>query len=281
MRFRAKLMSSAAMMGMAAIGQMVAAAPANANPSLVEITVGAFNAGAGLITFSEPGFPVGTTNPVYAPAAYGGGSTSPTVTFGGFFTGQSPGASNPSACPTGAAITGCVLGSPTGPLTLDPASPTTFISGDGSQPTAPVLSGSPQFNGSIAIKFSTPQSGVGLIGGFFNAVCSTGITAFDAAGNNLGTVCNSTTGDEFLGLVTSDDTADISGLLFHLVGSEPAGFDIDNVEFGVGAEVTAPGAPVPEPVSLALLGTALGGISMVRRTKKSRRNTQVRSGGDA
>jgi PEP-CTERM motif len=266
MTFRASIMSGVAMVALVAASQ-IATAPASATPSLVEITAGAFTAGSGLITFSEPGFTLGTTNPTYNPADYGGGVGSPTVTFGGFFTGQSPGSSNPSACPTGAAVTGCVLGSPTGPLTLDPTSPATFIASDGAQPTTPVLSGTPTFNGSIAIEFSTPQAGVGLIGGFFNAVCSTGITAFDAAGDNLGSVCNSTTGDEFLGLVTSDGSADISGLLFHLVGSEPAGFDIDNVEFGASGQVTVPGT-VPEPATLALLGGALSGLGLMRRRRR-------------
>ncbi len=275
MSLRSAIMSSTAVIGMVAAAQILVV-PANALPSLVEITAGAFTAGSGLITFSEPGYPLGTTNPVFAPTNYGGGAGSPTVTFGGFFSGQSLGTASP-PCPTGAAFTGCVLGSPTTPLTIDPASPATFIAGDGAQPTAPILSGSPLYNGPIAIAFSTPQAGVGLIGGYFNNVCSTGITAFDAAGDNLGTVCNSTTGDEFLGLVTSDGSADISGLLFHLVGSEPAGFDIDNVQFGLPGQVTVPGA-IPEPASLALLGTAFAALGLVRRRKKapSRCSPEVR-----
>ena len=52
--------------------------------------------------------------------------------------------------------------------------------------------------------FSTPQAGVGLIGGYFNAVGSTAITAYAADGSVIGSVTNSVTGDEFLGLVTSD-----------------------------------------------------------------------------
>lgn len=256
-------LSGTAILGLAAAATFAMPEQARANPSLVDITSGAFHAGAGLITFSEVA--LGTQNPVYAPALYGGGAGSPTVTFGGFFNGQSAGSTNPSACPAGAAVTGCVLGNPTGPLTINPNSPATFTSGDGAQPTAPVLSGSPQFNGSIAIEFSSLQAGVGLIGGFFNAVCSTGITAFDAAGNNLGSVCNSTTGDEFLGLVTSDGSADIKGLLFHLVGSEPAGFDIDNVEFGLANVITIP--HVPEPASFGIMAIALAGLRVMRRRR--------------
>ena len=145
----------------------------------------------------------------------------------------------------GAAVTGCVVGNPTGPLTIDPNSPQTFITGDGAQPTAPILSGSPTYNGPIAIEFSTPQTGVGLIGGYFDAANSTAITAYDANGNVIGSVTNPTTGDVFLGLVTADHSATIAGLLFSLVGDEPEGFDVDNIQFGVGAQVVAPGTPEP------------------------------------
>ncbi|EHM02990.1 PEP-CTERM exosortase interaction domain protein [Acetobacteraceae bacterium AT-5844] len=237
----------------------------SASAAVVRVDEAAFVAGSGLITFSE--FALGTTNPVYAPATYGGGAGSPTVTFDGYFQGQSAGATNPGACPAGAAVSGCVLGTPTGPLSLDAASPDTFIASDGSNPTSPVLSGSPLFNGSIAILFSTPQAGVGLQGGFFNAIGGTAITAFDAAGNLLGSVTNTGLGIEFLGLVTDDGLAQISGLLFSLVGSEPAGFAIDNVRFGGQGEVVT---PVPEPASIALMGTGLLGLMAVRRRKAGR-----------
>ena len=235
-----------------------------ASADIIQVSESAFTASAGLITFSE--YPSGTTNPVYAPSMYGGGAGAPTVTFGGYFTGQSLGTTNPGGCPGGAAVTGCVLGSPTGPLTLDPNSPQTFITGDGAMPTSPVLSGSPTFNGPISIEFSTPQSGVGLIGGSFDAANSTGITAYDINGNVIGTVTNSETGDEFLGLVTSDGSATIAGLQFHLVGDEPAGFDVDNIRFGTGNEVIIPGGVTPEPTSLVLLGTGLLSVpAMLRR----------------
>ena len=249
--------ATAALLGFAASAQA---------SGIIDIDESAFQAGAGLITFSE--FPEGTVNPVYAPSAYGGGAGSPTVTFGGFFTGQALGTA--ATCPAGAAVTGCVLGNPTGPLTIDPNSPQTFITGDGAQPTSPILSGSPTFNGPIAIEFSTPQAGVGLIGGYFDAADSTAITAYDANGNVIGSVTNPTTGDVFLGLVTADHSATISGLLFSLVGDEPAGFDVDNIQFGVGNQVVAPGTPEPSTWVMMLAGFAgMGYVAYRRRGTKT------------
>lgn len=227
-----------------------------AEAAVIRVTQAAFQAGSGLITFSE--FALGTSNPTYAPATYGGGPTSPTVTFGGWFSGQANGGG---AC--GGAPSGCVIGTPSGPLSLAPTSPATFIAADGSNPTSPVLSGSPQFNGPIAILFSTPQYGVGLEGGFFNAIGGTAITAFDASGNVIGSVTNTGLGIEFLGLVEANGTATIAGLLFSLVGPEPAGFAIDNVRFGLPGEVV-----VPEPMSLALFGLGLAGLAGVARRRK-------------
>ena len=118
----------------------------HANAAVVRIDAAAFTPQAGLITFSE--MSLGTVNPVYSPAAYGGGSTAPTVSFGSYFTGQSI---TPGACGPGAAPTGCVTGTPTGPISLALGAGGAFITQDGSNPTSPVLSGSPLFNGPIAI----------------------------------------------------------------------------------------------------------------------------------
>jgi len=164
-------------------------------------------------------------------------------------------------------LTGCVVGDPTNPLTLDPGSPPTFTANDPATPTTPTLSGTPLFNGPIAIAFSTPQVGVGLTAGFFNAVGGTAITAYDATGAEIGSISNSVLGIEFLGLVTADMTPEISGLLFHLVGAEPFGFVIDNVRFGVAGQVVVPS--VPEPSSLAIIGSALFGLWLLRRHRRT------------
>ena len=255
---RPAILATAMAIGLSGIVQ-----PANA-VSVVQVSEGAFVAGSGLITFSE--VPNGTVNPVYAPALYGGGAGSPTVTFGGFFSGQSLVAGG---C-NGGANTGCVGGGPTGPIALDPASPTTSTVFDGAAPRSPVLSGSPIFNGPIAIKFSTPQSGVGLVGGFFNAIGGTAITAFDINGNVLGSITNDQLGLEFLGLVTNDSSAVIAGLLFSLVGPELAGFAVDDIRFGVGEQVVVPGG-VPLPAALPLFATGLGALGLIgwRRKRKA------------
>jgi hypothetical protein len=244
-----------------AAATVLSLAPIAAHATTVsQIPQSAFGAGAGLITFGE--VPLATPNPVYTPSLYVGGAGAPTVTFGGYFLGQQPGSTNPSACPAGANVSGCVLGTPAGgTLAIDPNSPATVTANDSAMPTSPVLSGAPIFNGSIAILFSTPQAAVGLTGGFFNALAGTAITAYDTHGAVLGSLANDTVGDEFLALGTSDHSADIAGLLFSLVGAEPAGFDIDNLEF-VGSQVTG----VPEPASLALL---LAGLAALRLRKRA------------
>jgi len=230
-----------------------------AEASIIQVSESDFVAGSGLITFSE--FAVGTTNPTFAPGDYGGGAGDPTVFTGGFFDGQALSGDPGADCP-GAAASACVVGSPTGPLSLDPSSPDTFITTDGANPTSPVLSGSPRFDGPIALLFDTDQAGVGFDGGFFDAIGSTGITAFARDGSLLGTVVNSIIGIEFLGLVTDDGSEEIAGVFLDLVGSEPAGFAIDNVRFGAAGEVRIPGIPVP--ASLVLLGMGLLGLGTLR-----------------
>lgn len=217
---------------------------------VIRVSASDFVAGSGQITFSE--FGLGTQNPTYQPATYGGGVDSPIVTFGGWFQGQRLSLTPGIDCP-GAAPTACVVGNPVGPLALDANALQTFISGDGANPTSPVLSGSPQFNGPIAVLFNTDQSGVGFDGGFFDAVGSTGITAFARDGSLLGTVRNTGLGVEFLGLVANTNSPQIAGVFLDLIGNEPAGFAIDNLRFGQ--------VNVPEPSTLYLLG--VGGLVVV------------------
>lgn len=249
-----------------ALAAFALALSAAANASVSQVQPQNFVAGSGQITFSEK--PLNTTNPTYNPADYGGGVNSPIVTFGGFFTGQSLSAHPTTDCPGGAA-TACVVGTPTGPLSLDPNSPNVFITTDGANPTSPVLSGTPIFNGPIAILFSTDQVGVGFDGGFFDAIGSTAITAFDRQGNLLGSVSNSQTGIQFLGLVTDSGNPEIAGVFLDLVGAEPAGFGIDNIRFGVQGQVTNPSG-VPEPSTWAMMLLGFGGMGLALRTGKKK-----------
>lgn len=230
-----------------------------------------FLAAAGLITFSE--FPVNTVNPTYAPADYGGGAGAPTVTTEGYFVGQSLSADPAADCP-GAVASACVSGTPTGPLALDPDAPDTFITVDGATPTSPTLTGSPTFNGPIALLFDFDQLAVGFTGGFFDAVASTGITAFARDGSELGTIANEVEGIDFLGLVSADGQAEIAGVFLDLVGAEPAGFNIDNVRFGVAGQIDLPPevpdmSVIPVPASLPLLALGLGAFGLLRRRART------------
>lgn len=236
-----------------------------AQAAIIRIDQSAFTPDAGLITFSE--FADGTQNPAYTAADYGGAAGAPTITFGGFFAGQGFSANPGVDCP-GGAPSGCISGIPTALLSLDPASPATFITGDGSNPTSPVLSGNPLFNGPVSILFDKDVAGIGLDGGFFDAPTSTAIRAFDRNGVLLGEVSNIGTGIEFLGLVTDNGANQIAGLQFSLIGPEPAGFAIDNLRFGTQGQVNPPNK-VPEPTTI--LGTLLAGYG-VHRLKKQKKS---------
>src|ERR1700758_4757230 len=105
-----KYLSKSIFAGAAMLGAASFASQAHAT-GIIEITQGAFTAQAGEITFGE--VPLGTVNPTYTPGMYGGGAGAPTVTFGGYFTGQSLSGNPGVDCP-GAEASGCVVGAPTG-----------------------------------------------------------------------------------------------------------------------------------------------------------------------
>ena len=233
-----------------------------AQSAIVRVDALNFTADAGTITFSE--FAVGTENPVYTPENYDGGLGSPTVSFGGRFIGQSFGMD--SACPAGAELSGCIMGLPSGPLTLSNELPNTIITGDDAVPTSPVLSGNPPFENAISILFDIDLVGVGLDIGSFDFLGSTAVRVFNRQGDIIGLINNEVgLGNEFFGLLTDDGLAAIAGLQILSVGAGPDGFGIDNLIFATADEVVEPN-PVPLPAALPLFASALGlGAIALRR----------------
>lgn len=227
----------------------------SADAAVVNLGPGSFTPLAAQIEFDE--MALGTVNPSLTVAAGSLGNV--TVSFAGAFVGQTVSAGFP------ATLTDT---SPTGPLTLDAATKV-FTSNDSAPgATSPVLSGTPTFNGPISVLFSTGVAAVGLKGGFFDAVGSTSITAFDANGTALGTVLNSQTGFEFFGLAESSGQNLIRGISFYITGSESFGFGIDNLTFGA-AEVV-PELPQAVPVPAAVWGglALLGGMGLTKRLRR-------------
>ena len=231
----------------------------NARAALIDLGPGSFAPLASVITFEE--VPLGTVNTTFnftgVPAL---GNV--TVSFAGNFVGQTAGGGFPVTLTDH---------TPTGPLTLDTASPNTVtVNDDAPGATSPVLSGTPIFNGPIAVLFSVPVAGVGLKGGFFDAVNSTTIEAYDANGSILGSITNTQLAFEFYGLADSSGGNVIKGISFFITGDEPAGFQIDDVTFG-GGEAVNP-TPVPEPATLILFGSGAAGLlAAVRRRQRSRK----------
>lgn len=225
-----------------------AGAPAAAQ-ELRRVEEGQFKAGSGRITFSE--IPLNSRNPVYPPARYGGGPGSPTVQFGGFFSGRR--LSTPADCPPGAATTGCLSGAPNGPLTLDPRAPptqtTTHPTNDGYHLVPPALAGTPSGSGPIAILFDHDVAAVGLHAIGLNAPATVAISVYDRNGRMLGRLATRRGGVDFLGLATSDLSPRIAGLEFHLVGPEPMGFGVDNIRFGAPQQIDLPGVVPPAPAA--------------------------------
>lgn len=243
--------------GMAAVaGAALTLSASVASAQLVNLGAGSFTPAATKITFDEAGHPGGQTNPVYNFTALPGLGDM-TVSFAGAFTGQTV---------TGTSVQ-TLAGAPTGPLSLN-TSYTTFITGDGANPTSPVLSGSPTFNGPIVMLFSKPVGAVGLSGGFFDAIGGTSITAYNALGTALGTMTNTSYGVEFYGLAVGSGLNEISGLAFYITGNEPAGFAIDNVTFGTMDELVNPPNVVPEPSSVALMAAGLFALGFAARKRR-------------
>jgi hypothetical protein len=229
-----------------------------AGATLVDLGAGSFVPLAPEITYDEVA--LGTVDPSITVNAGTLGNV--TVTSAGSFVGQTIFAIHSGV--------NSISGEPTpGPLTLNTGATgtTVFTVNDGAPgATSPTLSGSPTFNGPISIMFSQPVAAVGLKGGFFDAVGSTEIEAFDANGNSLGSIFNTVTGFQFYGLADSTGAQDISGISFYVNGTEPAGFEIDDLTFGAADVLVAPPGGVPEVGStLGLLSGSLFGLALLRK----------------
>ncbi len=223
------------------VGALAFGAVENATAALVDLAEGSFTPDASVVTFSE--YASGTENPTYTLAGID-------VSFGGYFAGG--------------------LGTPTlgVDLSLDPNAPVTFITDDGANPTSPVLSGTPVYNGPVAVLFSEDVAAVGLDGGYFDAIGGTTIAAFDRQGGLLGTITNSELGIEFFGLGDDSGDAVIAGIQFYITGDEPAGYAIDNLTFATDLNGYNPN-PVPVPAAVWLFGSGLLGLAGASRRKKS------------
>jgi len=204
-----------------------------------------FTSDAETITFSEPGRNIGDVNPSYSLDTPGDPNLGQVgVDFDGKFIGQTV---DLNSLPDGNEFSDS---DPSDPLTLEPNGPKTLITSDTSNPTSPVLSGEPQFAGTVSVKFDKAVNAVGLDGGFFDAVNSTTIEAYNASGEVLGSVTNNQTGIEFFGINSNEN---ISGVSFFITGNEPAGYAVDNVTFGSTKVVKEP-VPYEMEGATALLG---------------------------
>ncbi len=124
------------------------------------------------------------------------------------------------------------------PNGIDFSTQPVFIADDIDNPTSPVLSGEPQFLGPITGCFIHPttlQPAVrrqfSLDAGYFNNLNSTQITWYDLNGNLLGSTTNSFLGIEHFTIKVSLGTPGIHCWTVSTVGTETAGFAIDNVSF--------------------------------------------------
>jgi hypothetical protein len=224
-------------------GLCLLATPRAASAIIVNTTQSLLIPESGTITFSE-----------YAPGAYaavpysifGGRYDGSEVIFGSYFQGQVPQGVDPVTIP----------GPPTSnqPLQLlFDSNDFIEITNDPGSSTSPVLAGGPlTFRQPISVQFTTPVQAVGLTAGFLDVVNSITISAYDANGNPIGTVTNDQSGFEMFALVAIG--TGISGLTIQ--GTDPAGFEIDNVFLAT---------PMPEPAGAAMLLVGVASMVFMRR----------------
>lgn len=106
-----------------------------------------------------------------------------------------------------------------------------FISVDGSNPTAPVLSGSPRFSGAIEGRFVVPESGEAAVvesfsfdAGFFNAFGSTRVLSYSPEGEVIEQQINPSLGIPRF----QSEGGNIARFRIEIFGIEANGYAIDN-----------------------------------------------------
>ncbi|MES1925621.1 PEP-CTERM sorting domain-containing protein [Salinisphaera sp. T31B1] len=237
-------------------------AQGTASAAVIPISAANFSPSAFAIGFNE--VPLGTANPVYdAPP---GLPTTATVSFGGYFLGQTLGTS--AQCGGQA---GCLIGNPGSELTLDPDASSVFTTLDLASSNNPVLSGDPLFTGSISVLFGQDQAGVGFMAGFADSIGANRFTAFDRNGNILGTIDNQSLGYSLLALGNDDGTENIAGVQLTLTNLLDTGVAAESLFFGGADQLDIePGSnvDVPEPAGLGLACFMLGLIGFTLRRRR-------------
>lgn len=144
-----------------------------------------------------------------------------------------------------------------------------FITGDGANPTSPVLSGTPLFQGEIDIRVVDPAtgspsdaSGAELDVGYIDNRNSVEISYYDRGGARLGVVRANAIGINRIRL----PLAGIHRIHVDNTEDEPAGFAIDNLAINT----TAPGARVERMIVLGDSYTSGEGYLEDEETKRGR-----------
>ena len=110
-----------------------------------------------------------------------------------------------------------------------------YIVNDASNPSSPVLTGTPTHRGEIKCYFVDPTDGMSprpvssfsLNAGYFNSLGSTRIEWFDLYGTKLGDALNTEYGIQHFDITGND----IASWSIDLIGTDMSGFAVDNVDY--------------------------------------------------